>query len=353
MKTFDVSGNIRNEIYSNSIILDREPPFKPIVAGGTNIFTNVIPTISWENDINYFKYSWLIMSEEDFKKLDTLYKELGEVENYILTADDWKCVFSTQGFDKSKVNEKVLKLSEEIQFKKNESLDENSITLNKTIKKNGISNDGNYVFVLTGFDQNGNWAEEYEYQFITYDTEAPDVTKMKFTRPLYTITENRRPEWIWEVPNDVVRCEYSLEKNGYADGSTFGKIENKVETDTAEFKFKPQFNLTSGNYKLVVNCYDSSGNHVQINKSITIETESSSLESTFEDIMLEGQSNRIRIKRNKYSNSYVIIDIDIDKNSILSYKESEKEGYNIYELGKTELRLDKEYEFNIISYIIQ
>ncbi|MGL5022259.1 MAG: hypothetical protein ACRC5S_03075 [Cetobacterium sp.] len=356
-KTFDLAGNINNTIYESTIVLDRIPPFKPIINGGSNIFTNIIPTISWENDLNYFRYAWLVMTIEEFNAFKSVYDRLVNNENYTLTNHDWKFIFSKSDIDKNNVNESIIEL--ESLFRKNEFLIENTVTINKTISKNGISEEGSYVFILSGFDPSNNWSEEFEYQFITYDITAPDVTLMRFIEPTYVITDERRPRWVWEVPYDVTRCEYVLEKNGYSDGSIVGSITKAADDGISNitYEFRPQFNLTSGNYRLVVNCYDSSNNYVQINKSITLETDSSSLEKEFQDIILPGQNNRIRIQKNKYSDTYIIVDIDIDKNSTLSYRLIDKNSNNkeflIYEIGKTELQMNLEYEFNILTYNIE
>lgn len=351
MKTFDMAGNINNTIFENSIVLDRKPPFKPIILGGTHIYTNKIPTISWENDINYFRYSWLVLKKQDFMKFKETYDKLINVQNYTLTNDDWKYIFSTETI-KGKVSSELENLG--IKFIKNDYIIDNFVTINKTATKNGIQDEGEYVFMLSGYDPNGNWAEDFEYQFITYDISAPDLDKIYFISPVYVITDNRRPQWQWKTPQDVIRCEYYLEKNGHSDGSVSGTID-KSENVQSEitYNFKPNFNLTNGNYRLVVTCYDAAGNSVQINKSVIIETENSTLETEFKDIILEGVNNRIRIRKNKYSDVYVISDIDIDKNSVLSYRalnSSTKTEFKIYELGKTELSMNEEYEFNIISY---
>lgn len=355
-KTFDLAGNINDNVYQNTIILDRIPPFRPVITGGTNIFTNKIPNVSWENDINYFKYTWLIMTSEEFEEFNSIYKDIVETENYDFQNEDWEYIFLNREVADDSVHPRLVPLKEF--FRKNEPLIENNVTVNSTEVKNGISEEGEYVFILSGFDQSDNWAEEFEYQYITYDITAPDITQMKFIEPVYVITDDRRPKWIWEVPYDVTKCEYVLEKNGYSDGSISGTLTKTQGEQLAKqtFEFRPQFNLTSGNYRLIVNCYDASNNYVQISKSISIETESSTLEKEFAEIVLPGQNNKIRIQKNKFSNTYVIVDIDIDKNSTLSYRvleeETTKKEFTIYEIGVTELQMDLEYEFNIVSYSV-
>ena len=349
VKTFDLAGNINENIFSNSITLDRIPPFKPIINGGSNIFTNVIPTVQWENDTNYFKYYWLVMTLEEFTKFKEVYDRLTIQENYTLTNYDWIYLFSN-GDDDSQVNGELL------QFKNryNNPVTENFITINSSDNKNGISEEGEYVFLLSGHDENYNWSEEFEYQFITYDITVPDASKMKFISPAYVITEDRRPIWIWQVPSDVVKCSYALEKNGYNDGSMTGELYKKSDksVELLEYSFRPEYNLTQGNYRLIVDCYDSAGNTVQISKSVIIEGSSTVFESQYMDIILPGINNRVRIKMNMYSDVYTITEIDINSNSALTYRRLSdvNSGFKIFEFGKTELKLDEEYEFNITSY---
>ena len=350
MKTFDTAGNINETIYSNSITLDRVPPFSPIINGGSSISTNVIPTIQWENDVNYYKYAWLIMTLEDFNQFKKVYDKLIKEDFYKLTNDDWSYLFFKEDCNLDNVHEELKQFS----FNQNDLINTNEITVNSSGNKNGISEEGEYVFLLSGFDENHNWSEEFEYQFINYDITLPDITKMKFISPTYVVTEERRPKWVWRVPNDVVRCEYSLEKNGYNDGSNTGTINKKASrnSSTIDYSFQPEYNLTQGEYRLIVDCYDQAGNTVQISKSVIVEGNSTSFESQFFDIVLPGISNRVRIKMNMYSDVYTITEIDINTNSVLTYKESKDltGGYKIFEFGKTELNIKEKYDFNITSY---
>lgn len=354
VKTFDRAGNINETIFSNSITLDRVPPFKPIINGGTQIFTNKIPTITWENDNNYYYYAWLVITLEDWKVFKKIYDELIKVENYTFNNDDWAFIFSSNRdmFNIENVHEKIKNI--ELQVKQNDFITDNQITINSSENKHGIDEEGEYVFLLSGFDQNNNWAEEFEYQFITYDITAPDLSLIKFISPQYTITDERRPKWEWITPNDVVKCEYSLEKNGYDDGSISGTLTKVLNKDisTLNYSFIPEYNLTKGNYRLIVNCYDAAGNVIQITKNVIIEDSSSELETEYFDIILPGTNNIISCKMNKYSSVYVIINATIDKNSTLTYKnvKDKRSGFKIYEFGKTELSFDEEYEFNITSY---
>lgn len=348
VKTFDLAGNINETVFNNSITLDRIPPFKPIINGGTNIYTNSIPTIQWEHDTNYFKYYWLIMTSDEFKKFKEVYDRITIRENYAFTNRDWNYIFNNN--DKTDVHSDLI----EFVFKYNDPVSENFVTVNSSNNKNGISEEGEYVFLLSGHDENYNWAEEFEYQFITYDVTAPDIEKMKFISPAYVITEDRRPLWTWQVPSDVVRCKYALEKNGYNDGSISGDLFKKPNRDSElmEYSFRPDYNLTQGNYRLVVDCFDSAGNNVQISKSVIIEGSSTVFESQYMDIILPGIDNRVRIKMNMYSDVYTITEIDINSNSSLTYRKATdiNGGFKIFEFGKTELKLDEEYEFNITSY---
>lgn len=350
MKTFDTAGNINETIYSNSITLDRVPPFSPIINGGSSISTNVIPTIQWENDVNYYKYAWLIMTLEEFNQFKKVYDKLIKEDFYKLTNDDWAHLFFKEDCNLDNVHEELKQFS----FNQNDLINTNEITVNSSGNKNGISEEGEYVFLLSGFDENHNWAEEFEYQFINYDITLPDIAKMKFISPTYVVTEERRPKWIWRVPNDVVRCEYALEKNGYNDGSNTGTINKKASrnSSTIDYSFQPEYNLTQGEYRLIVDCYDQAGNTVQISKSVIVEGNSTSFESQFFDIVLPGISNRVRIKMNMYSDVYTITEIDINTNSVLTYKESKDltGGYKIFEFGKTELNIKEKYDFNITSY---
>lgn len=352
-RTFDNAGNINDTIFQDTITLDRIPPFKPIINGGSQIFTNKIPTISWENDNNYYNYAWLILTLEEWNIFKDIYNNIKNIENYTLKNDDWGFMFSNKEeyYDENNVHEKILLLSS--YFRKNDFIKENQITINASVNKYGISSEGEYVFLLTGFDQNNNWAEEFEYQFITYDITAPDISRIKFVKPQYTITNDRRPIWEWNTPNDVVKCEYFLEKNGYNDGSISGTITKPVSDESIiKYTFSPEYNLTKGEYRLVVNCYDVSGNNIQINKNVIIEDDSSELEIEYFDVFLPGLNNIISCKKNKYSSVYVIIDATIDKNSAFSYRNTREENgrFKIYEFGKTELSVDEEYEFNITSY---
>lgn len=352
LKTFDLAGNINETIFSNTITLDRIPPFKPFINGGTHIYTNIIPTVEWENDVNYYKYSWVIVELEEFKRFKNVYDEIINIENYTLTNDDWSYLFykNKDDINPNNVHDKL----KQFNFKNNDAIKENFVIVNSSNNKNGISEEGEYVFLLSGYDENYNWAEEFEYQFITYDLTAPDFNKLKFISPLFVVTTERRPEWIWETTKDVTYCNYSLEKNGYNDGSINGKIykSDEEELDKFTYKFKPDFNLTQGSYNLIVDCYDKAGNNVRISKSVIIEGESTVFEDEFFDIFLPGINNRIRCKKHKYSKTYTIIDIDIDKNSVLTYRESGKVdvGFKIFELGKTELNIEVSYDFNITSY---
>lgn len=356
-KTFDKAGNINETIFHNSITLDRIPPFKPVINGGTHLFVNTIPTIQWEIDNNYFKFAWVILTLEEFNEFKEVYNNMINVENYTLKNDDWAYIFSNNEslYNEELIHNGLKELS--FRFRKNDALSINEITVNSGNNKNGISEEGEYVFLLSGYDQNYNWAEEFEYQFITYDITAPNLSLIKFTSPQYTITDNRRPKWEWTVPYDVVRCKYSLEKNGYDDGSISGTLTktNIKDIISRTYSFTPEYNLTKGNYRLIVDCFDSSGNSVQISKSVIIEDSSSELESQFFDIILPGTNNILRCKMNKYSNVYVIIDSTIDKNSVFTYKKSKdkKEGFKVYSFGKDELDIFEEYEFNITSYSLK
>ena len=352
-KTFDRAGNINDTIFENTIVLDRIPPFAPIINGGSHIFSNTIPTVEWENDVNYFKYTWLILTLEEFNKFKKVYDKLVDEEFYVLTNDDWSYLFSGEDVDESKVHKELI----EFKFKHNEPIKENHITVNSASNKNGISEEGEYVFLLSGYDENHNWAEDFEYQFITYDVTAPDVSRIKFTSPKFVITEERRPKWIWQTPIDVVRCKYALEKNGYNDGSITGEIfkqPNKF-SNFLEYSFQPDYNLTQGNYRLIVDCYDSAGNSVQISKSIIIEGNSTVFESEYIDLILPGIDNRVRVKMNLYSDVYTIVEMDINLNSSLTYRNVKdvRSGFKPYEFGKTELQLSEEYEFNITSYVLK
>lgn len=357
IKTFDRAGNINGNIFSNTITLDRVPPFKPVINGGSHIYTNTIPTISWESDNNYYKYAWLVLSIDEWRKFKEVYDRLVTVESYTLNNDDWSYIFSP---DRDSINlENVHNYLTEldIEVNTNELLTENEITINSTVDKAGISSEGEFVFMLSGFDPNHNWSEEFEYQFITYDITAPNVSLMKFISPKQTITDNRRPTWEWTVPYDVTRCEYSLEKNGYDDGSISGTLTKSLDRDvtTLTYSFKPEYNLTKGNYRLIVNCYDSANNFVQITKSLIIEDSSSELETEFFDIVLPGNNNILRCKMNKYSDVYVIVDASIDKNSVLTYRKSIdiKGGYKIYTFGKDELELKENYDFKLTTYNVK
>lgn len=354
-KTYDLAGNINPEVYSSSITIDRIPPFKPVIIGGTHICTNIVPTIYWENDINYFKYAWIVVTLEEFNKFKSAYDNLTNIEKYTLTNDDWKYIFSNKRdeIQINNVNEEIKKFN----FKQNDSLTENFVSLNSSQNKFGISNEGDYVFLLSGFDENYNWAEEFEYQFITYDRTLPDITKIKFTHPKYVVTTDRRPEWIWTTSNDVVKCEYFLEKNNYDDGSVHGILTKEFNKEESyyTYKFQPDFNLTKGNYNLVVNCYDNAENSVKINKSIIIEGETSELEEEFFDIYFPNFKNRVRCKMNRFSDVYYIVDIDIDKNAMLTYRDmsDNRKGFEPFEIGKTPLRLDGTYQFNVVSYSLK
>lgn len=348
IRTFDMAGNVNGTTFKNTIVIDRKAPFKPLILGGSHIFTNKIPTVSWENDVNYYRYTWLIMAIGDFENFKAVYDEIIHVENYTLSNDDWSYIFGIDYAEKGRVHPKLKEL--DVEFKKNDPITENFITVNSTPSKNGIESEGEYVFLLGGYNTNMNWAEAFEYQFITYDMTAPNLDLIKFTSPTFTITEERRPTWVWDTPSNVVKCEYVLEKNGYADGSVAGTL-----TDTSKenktWVFTPSFNLSQGNYRLIVNCYDASGNFVQISKAVTIENESTYLETIFFDIVLPGNNNKIRGKKEKYSDTYVIIDIDIDKDSVMTYRDTSiSKEFVIYEIGKTPLSLKGEYEFNIITY---
>lgn len=350
VKTYDLAGNINETIFNNSITLDRIAPFKPIINGGSSIYVNEIPTIQWENDTNYFKYHWLIMTLNEFDLFKKIYDKLIIQENYTFTNDDWTYIFASNNINKEKVHEDIRKFN----FNYNDPISKNLITINTSDNKNGISEEGEYVFLLSGYDENHNWAEEFEYQFITYDITAPDISKMKFISPSYVVTEDRRPLWVWRVPNDVNRCEYFLEKNGYNDNSVTGELfkQSIKNSSYLEYSFRPDFNLTQGNYRLIVNCYDLAGNSVQISKTVIVEGSSTVFESEYLDILLPGINNRVRIKMNMYSDVYTIVEIDINDNSALTYKKTSdlNGGYKIFEFGKTELKLDEEYEFNITSY---
>lgn len=357
VKTFDRAGNINNTIFENSITIDRTPPFKPIISGGSHIYTNVIPTMKWEIDNNYFKFAWIVLDMDEWKKFKEVYDRLVDVENYTFTNDDWSYIFSPDrdSINLSNVHDSLKEL--DVEILQNSLITENEVTINSTATKTGISVEGEYVFLLSGFDQNNNWAEEFEYQFITYDVTAPNVALMKFTSPRYTITDNRRPRWEWEVPFDVTKCKYSLEKNGYDDGSTKGVLTKPLNKDvsTQTYSFTPSYNLTKGNYRLIVDCYDSADNFVQITKSVIIEDSSSELESEFFDIILPGANNVLRCKMNKYSNVYVIVDATVDKNSVLTYRKTDntREGYKIYTFGKDELDLRESYDFKLTTYNIK
>lgn len=357
VKTFDRAGNINENIFSNSITLDRVPPFKPIINGGSHIYTNIIPTVNWEIDNNYFKYAWIVLTMDEWIKFKETYDKLVDIESYTLTNDDWAFIFSPNQDEVKLENVHEELKSLDIEVGTNEFVTDNEITINATENKHGISTEGEYVFMLSGFDPNGNWAEEFEYQFITYDITAPNVSLMKFTYPKYTITDNRRPKWEWVVPFDVTRCEYSLEKNGYDDGSVKGILTKPLDKDisTLTYSFTPSYNLTKGNYRLIVNCYDSANNFVQITKSVIIEDSSSELESEFFDIILPGINNILRCKMNKYSDVYVITEASIDKNSVLTYKKTSdiREGYKIYTFGKDELDLKESYDFRLTTYNIK
>ena len=353
VRTFDKAGNINNTIFENTITLDRIPPFAPIINGGSNIYTNTIPTIQWENDLNYFKYTWVVLTLDEFNNFKKVYDKLVNEDYYTLTNNDWSYLFSKDDYNIESVQEELRQFN----FKKNDAINSNFILINTSNGKNGIDKEGEYVFVLTGYDENHNWAEEFEYQFITYDITAPDLNSIKFIEPTFVITEERRPIWKWRTPTDVVKCTYSLEKNGYNDGSITGDLFKKADKHSTylEYSFKPDYNLTQGNYRLIVDCYDASKNSVQVSKSIIVEGETTSLESEFFDIILPGINNRVRIKMNKYSDVYTIVEIDLNSNSVLTYKKTNDplSGYKIYEFGKTELELSEEYDFNITSYTLK
>ena len=357
VRTFDKAGNINSTIFENSITLDRIPPFKPIINGGSHIYTNIIPTIRWEVDNNYFKFAWAVLELDEWNVFKKIYDKLVNIENYTLTNDDWAYIFSKNrdSINLENVHEDLK--TAPIDIDPNDFLIENEITINSTAEKHGISAEGEYVFLLSGFDQNNNWAEEFEYQFITYDITAPNVALMKFTYPKYTITNERRPRWEWTVPFDVTRCEYSMEKNGYDDGSMKGTLTKPLDKDVSSltYSFTPSYNLTKGNYRLLVNCYDSANNYVQITKSVIIEDSSSELENEFFDIVLPGMNNILRCKMNKYSDVYVIVDATIDKNSVLTYRKSIdiRSGYKIYTFGKDELDLKESYDFKLTTYNIK
>ena len=318
VRTFDKAGNINNTIFENTITLDRIPPFAPIINGGSNIYTNTIPTIQWENDLNYFKYTWVVLTLDEFNNFKKVYDKLVNEDYYTLTNNDWSYLFSKDDYNIESVQEELRQFN----FKKNDAINSNFILINTSNGKNGIDKEGEYVFVLTGYDENHNWAEEFEYQFITYDITAPDLNSIKFIEPTFVITEERRPIWKWRTPTDVVKCTYSLEKNGYNDGSITGDLFKKADKHSTylEYSFKPDYNLTQGNYRLIVDCYDASKNSVQVSKSIIVEGETTSLESEFFDIILPGINNRVRIKMNKYSDVYTIVEIDLNSNSVLTYK---------------------------------
>lgn len=357
VRTYDRAGNINETIFSNSITFDKTPPFKPIISGGSHIYANYIPTISWENDNNYFKYAWLVLILDEWNEFKELYDKLTNIENYTFTNDDWAFLFSKNrdNINLDNVNNELKEL--DIDFMQNELLSDNEVTINSTETKYGISAEGEYVFLLSGFDQNNNWAEEFEYQFITYDITAPNVSLMRFTSPIYTITDERRPKWEWEVPYDVTRCKYSLEKNGYDDGSTSGTITKELNRDLSmlTYSFTPEYNLTKGNYRLIVDCYDSAENVVRITKNVVIEDSSSELESDFFDIILPGENNILRCKMNKYSDVYVIVDSTLDKNSVFTYKKSTDKisGFKVYTFGKDELNINEEYDFNLTTYSLK
>lgn len=355
LKTFDKAGNVSSDIFSNSITIDRIPPFKPVINGGSNIHVNKIPTIQWEINNNYYKYCWLIMELNDFNEFKNVYDKITKIENYSMTNDDWAYVFHKgEEYSLDNVNSELRNIG--IIFNKNDELNENQITLNCTESKNGISEDGEYVFLLSGFDQNYNWAEEFEYQFITYDTTAPDVSKIKFISPKYTVTTERRPKWEWVTPTDVVKCEYVLEKNGYSDGTINGILTKNPseENETFNYNFSPEYNLTKGDYRLIVDCYDAAGNNIQITKNVIIEDSSTELETQFFDVFLPGINNVIRCKMNKYSNSYIIIDSTLNKNSVLMYRsKSSNKGYKVYEIGVDELSINEDYEFNLTTYNVE
>ena len=58
---------------------------------------------------------------------------------------------------------------------------------------------------------------------------------------------------------------------------------------------------------------------------------------------------------NKFSDVYYIVDIDIDKNAMLTYRDmsDNRKGFEPFEIGKTPLRLDGTYQFNVVSYSLK
>ena len=382
---FDNAGNLYvGEPFTNTIILDTNPPVKVEFDSSYVINTNKIPTLTWLKNYNIKFVRWLVLPEALGIEFVKLYSSL--VFNDI---SDYKYIWDIAYSNQTNVSNLILDfvnnpLFTNALFKNipvNNSL-ENSLFVNSSIEehKNGIKvdNEGSYYVIFVGEEHSGLYTSELNYRKIIYDKTLPNLEDVQLLtyknvyaestlsldnlETFHTVMNVRKPKFVIKTGVNVDYVEFKVLNSSTNKEYTSTNVKsyaNVVDSQGKDFRlfsYEQPFNLSEGDYLLSCNLYDNAGNLQNLLKVFTvIDNDSRKLSDTFE-LFIEEINCYATISQIRNTNSLKIVKINLNRNASLHYREIVYTGfenkYSIYNVGITELDIDKKYEFKVLGYNI-